>query len=105
MDKAFDVFVSWQLVALSLAIWMLVFAIRRVVETVRPGMKTNIYWAEIFLPLGPIGTGLIIALVAKKFPWPAALGNPPAASARMMFAAICGLFSGFVYNRFKSFVK
>lgn len=105
MDKALEIFVSIQTIALAMAVWMIVFAIRRVGETIWPWIKTNRYWTELFLPLGPIGTGMIVGLLAKKFPWPAAIGADPSASVRMIYAAICGMMSGFVYARVKAFFK
>jgi hypothetical protein len=39
------------------------------------------------------------------FPWPAALGAPARASARVMYSAICGMASGWIYARAKPFLK
>jgi hypothetical protein len=103
MDKGFEIFLNWQTAVLCLGIYLFTHTIRRIVEVSWPGVKTNRYYREVFLPAGPIGNGLLLAFVAKKFPWPEPLAY--SLSARLMYGAICGLASGWFYTRFRSFLK
>lgn len=73
-----------------------------------PGAKkkgTTAYhlWTELFLPLGPYGTGMIIALFAKKFPWPMPVTD--ALSVKIMYGLVCGGASGWIYGRFRAFMN
>jgi hypothetical protein len=102
-DKAFEIFATWQTALFCLGVYMLTYVVRTIVEAFWKGAKQNVLWNELGLHLGPIGTGLIIALVAKKFPWPEPLGESGAA--RMFYGLICGGASGWVYGRFRAWLN
>ncbi len=104
MEKAFEIFLSWQFIICALLIWVMVFVIRQISETIWPWMPDNLYWRKLFLPLGPLVTGLLFGFV-KSFPWPVALGADPSISARMAFGVIAGLFSGFAHAQVAAFIK
>ncbi len=103
LDKMFEVFASWQTMFLCLSVFLLVFGIRRIVETAAPVVKTNKWWNEVSLPLLPLIVGMVMGLLAKSFPWPVVIGT--SLWARGMYGAICGLASGWVYTRFRSIMK
>lgn len=103
LDSGLEIFTNWQTVALGLTIYVMTAAIRRVIETGRPSITHSKWWREVFLPLGPVGNGIILALVARAFPWPEPVaGN---LSARVMYALVCGLGCGWLYGRFRGFFK
>lgn len=96
----FKVFVNWNTALLCLGIYLLTHVIRTVVETLWKGAKANRFWKEIFLPLGPIGNGAMLGLLAKKFPLPMPIAD--SIMAKMMYGAACGIACGWVFSRFRS---
>lgn len=103
-DKMFEVFASWQTLFVCMAVFLVVFAIRRVLETAfGDNIKNNKWWYEVALPLMPIVIGASLGLLAQSFPWPMVVGDN--GWARVMYGAICGLSSGWVYSRFRSIMK
>lgn len=106
-DQAFQVFMSWQTAVLCLGIYVITYVIRTVLEFSFPNVKNSKWWTELFLPLGPIGTGALLGAFAVKFPWPVIIDGAVQAelSARLMYGMICGLTSGWAYNRLRSWMK
>ena len=102
LDKGFAVFFSSQTILFCLGVFMVTFAIRRVVETGWVGAKTNKWWTEVFLPLGPIATGVILAFAAKTYTWPDVIKDP---WSRAFYGGACGMASGWVYTRFRAILK
>lgn len=103
MDEVFQTFFSAQTILLCLGVYVITFVIRRVVETVWPKVKFNRYWREIFVPIGPIVNGAILGLVMKTWVFPEIVGE--SRSGRMVYGAVCGLFSAFLYNRIRAWLK
>jgi len=103
LDDGLSVFANWQTLLLGLTIYVMTAAVRRVVETAWKGATTNKWWYEVLLPLGPIGNGLLLAVTLKQFPWPPAVAE--SASARAMYAIVCGLFCGWLYARVRGFFR
>ena len=109
LDKGFEVFINWQTALFCLGIYFATYIIRTLVEGI-PATKVKVkgtlsyhFWNEVFLPLGPFGTGILIALLAKKFPWPMPIAN--VFSAKVMYGVVCGGGSGWFYGRFRAFVR
>lgn len=102
LDAVLAAFVNPQTIILCLGVWIITYSIRTIVEALWRGAKGNIIWEEIFVPLGAIGNGAIFGAVLKTFVWPDVVGH--SLSGRMMYGAICGVFSGFVYGRIRSWV-
>jgi len=98
-----SVFLSPQTVLVCLAIYVMTYVIRRIVETTWKEAATNRYWRELAVPLGPIVNGVFIGLVASKFVWPEMIGS--SLSGRIMYGAVCGLFSAHLYNRIRAWTK
>ena len=103
LDQGFELFANWQTLVVGLTIYVMTAAIRRVVETGWKGSKTNKWWYEVLLPLGPIGNGIILAVGMKKFPWPEQVAA--STSARVTYAIVCGLFCGWLYARVRGFLR
>lgn len=103
LDKIFTAFVNPQTVIVCLAIYLLTYVIRKVVEGAWKGAKENRLWREVWLPIGPIANGALVGLLAKTFVWPAVVGT--SLSGRVMYGAICGVFSALIYNRIRSWIQ
>lgn len=101
-DQAFQAFVNWQTALFCLGIFVITYFIRTLVEGLWKGAKDNLYWNEIGLPLGPIGTGWILVFVTHTFPWPLAIEG--SSMAKLFYGGICGIASGWVFSRFRSFI-
>ena len=109
LDKGFEVFVNWQTAIFCLTIYFAMYIFRTVIEAI-PASKVKIkgtisyhLWNEVFLPLGPFGTGVLIALLAKKFPWPMPVAD--IRSAKVMYGLVCGGGSGWFYGRFRAWAR
>lgn len=100
-------FLTWQFVFsfvfLSLATYAVTLIIRTIIESVWAKAKDNKYWNEIFLPLGGIVNGALLGVILVFMPLPDILYNH--FSNRIVYGMICGLFTAFVYNRIKSWIK
>jgi hypothetical protein len=103
LNQGLEIFANWQTLLLGLAIYVMSFGLRRVVETGWSGAKKNKWWNEVVLPLTPVALGILLALVAKKFPWPMPVSG--SFSARAMYGVACGVFCGWLYSRVRSFMK
>lgn len=99
----FKVFINWNTGLLCLGVYLATYVIRTLVETTLPGVKTNKFWTELFLPLGPIATGAIIGLFSHKFPWPLQIAD--IAIAKIMYGATCGMMCGWMYGRLRAWAK
>lgn len=98
--EVLDQFLTLPMLVLCLVIWVLVWTQRKVLELVRPSIKESKLWRELFLPLGPPGTGALVGLIAAKFPFPDMLTS---ISGRMFVGVVCGLCSGLAYRMLKQF--
>jgi hypothetical protein len=99
MDALEKVFFSVPTLLLCIGIFLMTYVVRTIVETAQPGIKTNKWWREVALPLGPIGTGVILAFVAHSYAWPDVVADP---WSRLFYGGACGVASGWVYSRFRS---
>lgn len=102
MDQVLNSFVNPQTVFICLVCSLVTYVIRTVVEVAAPGIKTSLIWREIWLPLGAIFVGALLGLMAKTFIWPDMFSRTVAG--RMLYGALCGMFSAFVYSRVRSWV-
>lgn len=74
--------------------------VRKAFELRFENIKDNKYWRELFLPLGPIGTGMILAAVFYGYPFPEAFSE--SFLTRGVLGVVCGGASGLVYRIFKA---
>lgn len=103
LETGFSIFASWQTALLCLGIYVITYAIRLSVETSWKEASKSIVWNELVLHLSPIFVGALLALLAENFPWPELLKE--SLSGRMIYGAVCGMASGFVYGRFRAWVS
>lgn len=103
LDEVAKAFLNAQTVLICLAIYLMTYVIRKIVEGFWVGAKANRLWREVWLPIGPIVNGGLIGLMAKTFVWPEIVGT--SLSGRIMYGAICGVFSALLYSRVRSFIS
>lgn len=102
MEDVFQTFFSAQTIFLCLGVYVIVYVQRKIIETWKPKIKFNRWWREIFVPIGPIAVGAALGLM-KNLVWPDILGE--SVGARILYGAVCGLFSAFIYNRIRAWIK
>lgn len=104
VETIWEVFVNPQTVVFVLCIYIMTYAIRRVVKVAWKGSEASHLYTEVLLPLAPIGNGMILAWLVKQASFfPATFGD--SMTSKMMYGAVAGLFSGWAYSRIRSFVK
>lgn len=103
LDALFQAFFSPQFLFICLGIFALTYVLRVVVQGLWKGAKKNHYWNELVLPLSPIITGGLLGLAAKTFVWPDIASKTMLG--RVLYGAVAGLLSAFVYGRVRSFLK
>lgn len=79
------------------------YVIRKLSEVAWPGVKERFFWREFALPVGPILIGILFALLADKYPWPTLIRG--SLSAKVLYGSICGICSGWVYTRFRVYLR
>lgn len=94
-------FLTLPMFVLSLVIWVFVWLQRKLLELKWPTIQTSKLWRELFLPMGPVGTGALIGAIAAKYPFPDMLTS---LSGRVFCGIVCGLCSGLGYRLLKQFI-
>lgn len=102
MDEVLETFVTPATIFVCLAAYVLTYFVRTLVQGLFPQVKKSHYWAELFLPLGPIVNGALLGFMAKSIMWPDMFNRTTLG--RCMYGAICGLFSAFLYARVRSWL-
>ncbi len=102
LDTVFQTFVTWQTVLFCLGISLVTHVIRTVVETTWKGARSNDIWNEVGVRLGPIGTGAILALSSKTFPWPTVIASSKLGL--VFYGGACGVASAYVYGAFRAWL-
>jgi hypothetical protein len=102
-----------QTIYFCLAIYVVTYLIRRVFEgtfkilvqtgEVKKGSIVGRIWGEILVPVLPILVGGGLSFAAKTFVWPDFTMKTKLA--RVIYGCICGLFSAFIYNRIRGWLK
>ncbi len=100
LQTGFEIFANWQTVVFCLALYIVTYVTRTVIESQFKDFATKPLWKELLLPLGPIACGIGFVFIAKKFPWPTPISS--IVSAKIMYGAICGLVNGWVYARVRA---
>jgi hypothetical protein len=88
-------------IAFCLIVWVLVWVQRKVFHLFFKKVENSKVYRELFLPLGPLGTGGILAALVTSFPYPLDIHT---VSGRIMFGVIAGLFSAHIYKMVKPFL-
>lgn len=102
-DKAFDALINWQTALFCLGVYVITYFIRTLIEGLSLRVKQSNLWKELWLPLGPIVVGVLLAMYcAKNFPWPMPIADT--SLGKGMYGGICGMASGWVYARFRAWL-
>ncbi len=103
LDVGFQVFLNWQTAIFMCGIYLVTYFVRNIVEKmIWPNALSNRYYNDLALHLAPLIFGALIALLAKKFPWPMPIAD--VTSAKLMYGGICGAFCGLFYGRLRAFL-
>lgn len=112
MDNIIQALLSWQFLAFSLAIGVVVFVIRQLVEygmdnwwplkQWKAANKEAKLWRGLLLPILPIALGLGFALFAKSYPFPEGFTTT---SGRSVLGLVAGFTSGLAVRLYKSFLS
>lgn len=97
MENALTALLSWQFIMFCLMLQALTFIIRKVVDykMLTDPNKDYKLWSSLILPILPIILGCIIALLVKKYPFPAHFDAP---ATRVFFGLVAGLLSSTIYQ-------
>ncbi len=102
-DQAFGALINWQSLLFCLGIYAITYVIRSVVEALWKKSATSNIWNELFLHVGPIATGMFLGAVSKAFPFPLQIGQTMLG--RILYGAVTGLLSGWVYGRLQAWLN
>jgi hypothetical protein len=106
MDQAFQALLTWQFLFFCLAIAALTFVFRKIGDFIINNYKFSTivmkFWTDLMLPILPVLTGSVMALILKKYPYP---DNLTTGSSRFIWGLVAGLLSGLVYRIVKSFLN
>lgn len=102
MENALQAFFSWQFILFALMIYGIVYGIRIVIEYYFKKFSLTHFYNEVFLPLSPMITGLVLALFATGYAYPAGLSS---FSGREMFGFVAGLTSTTIYRVLNSILN
>jgi hypothetical protein len=102
-----------QTIYLCLAIYVVTYLVRRLFEgtwsilvqqgEIKKGSVWGRIWGEVVVPVLPIIIGGALSFAAKTFVWPDFAVKTKLA--RVLYGCICGLFSAFIYNRIRGWLK
>lgn len=108
-DNAFQLFLSPETIMFCLGIWILTYIQRTLVEApAKKNLRMKAFvehwvWTDLMLPLGPIFTGIALAFLSKKFPFPTLIADSGSHTAKLFYGGICGMASGWFYARVRAF--
>lgn len=89
-----------------IAIGILVELQRRIIEFISGKYWKDISeskaWRNLFLPFGPVGTGIWLAIAFKDYPFPEVLAGTWGGRAALGLG--CGAFAGTIYQSAKQYI-
>ena len=97
-----NVFLNWQSLAIALVLYAATEGVRRFVQSLWKGWRTNAFYTEFVLWTLPSALGAVFGGAVGSFPWPVELTT---SSSRAVYGAVLGIFCGVVYNRAKHVVS
>jgi uncharacterized membrane protein HdeD (DUF308 family) len=100
--QLFSQFFSLPTAVFTVGIGLLVFGIRRIVETAAPRLKVNVWWSEVSLPLLPLVLAVVIAVAVSVYPYPDAFAH--STLARFFFGLCTGGAADLFYAKVKRMV-
>lgn len=102
MDNILTELITVPNLIFCIIIAILVEVQNRLIGKLWKNSKTNKIYQEFFLPLGPLGTGAILAGLVSGYPYPEMFASN--FWARVFWGIICGLSSAHVYRIAKKFL-
>lgn len=95
---------SWYVVVFCLAIFAIVFMLRKILEFFAPsllssGTKFGKFYTEVLLPILPVFLGGLSGGIFSSYPYPEMFTS---FIAHVFFGLFCGLISGLVYRVIKA---
>ncbi len=103
LDALIKNFITFEALFLCLSVYLITHVTRKVLLGLWPRLEKHRLWSSMFLPLAAIFIGALCGFGAKTFVWPEVIGSH--ILSRMLWGAICGSFSAFVYGRVRSFLS
>ena len=103
LDALIKNFITFEALFLCLSIYLITHVVRKLLIGLWPRLEKHRLWSSLFLPLATIFIGAACGFGVKTFVWPEVLSSH--ISSRMLWGAICGSFSAFVYGRVRSFLE
>lgn len=97
-----EALLSWQTVMFSVAVWIIVFLIRRVAELARPTLKFRPWWRNGVLVVLPPVLGVLLVLVMPTYSWPELLQSR---ADKILTGLCCGFFCGWTYKLVKGLLR
>lgn len=93
-----DQFLTLPTLIFCITIYVCVYVQRILVELLVPKLETTKIWRSLLLPLGPVGTGMLLAYLFHSFAFPEqfATGN-----SKICYGLFCGLLSSAAYKILK----
>lgn len=118
MDQAVTQLLTWGSVYLAVAVVIVTFFVRRIVETAVPSAKKKAdeneagvtyettfarWWNNVILYAVPVLTGSLLALAETALEW--GWLAPQSLSGAFLYGGIVGWFSSFLYKVFRKVLK
>ena len=102
MVSSFDLLFSWNFLLFSLGIFVMTYVVRSTVEYFFKTFVAGAFWNALCLAVMPPLFGAITGLLAKSYAYPGELNST---FDRVMFGAVAGLLSTWVYKVAKDLLK
>lgn len=102
MDEILLLIFSVPTLIFCLSVWVLIWVLRKGVESIWKGAKGNKIWNEFLLPIIPILMGVGLMLLIPNYPVPE---NMNFTGARVLLGMAYGLLSAQTYKILKKFLK
>ncbi|SRR5260221_10860729 len=100
--SAFASLFSWNFLLFSLGIFVMTYIVRTIFEYSFKKFTASSFWTAICLALMPPVFGGLTGLFAKSYAYP---GELHSTFERVIFGAVAGLLSGWIYKIAKDLVK
>jgi hypothetical protein len=104
-----EVLFTWQVIVFTLSIFVFTHFVRRILEAVFPTIRKDTplstwqnIWDKVLLPSLPVLVGILMAALAKSWPWPPGLVKW---TSRAIMGGVLGFFSTWFYMIAKSIIK
>lgn len=101
MENLIQELITLPNIAFCLMVWVIVWFQRKVLHMVWKKVEESKVYRELFLPMGPLGTGGILAALIADYPYPA---DVQGFWSRVAFGVVAGLASAHVYKMAKPFL-